>query len=189
MSLAIPRKYRQRQECPAPQDFADAVELYARRYGRHGTLKFVPWPLNCWVIEFTLMPNDPARLAMQGQKVEDDIVEPVYLLRPSTPAETSKRGGPHEVGYKLDELGVSGMIELLERTNTFSGRGQYASQKEALKDQADKGTEARAKIAETAREEAVEVGMARRRQVFDIPYLTVDIDLKTAPEPASQEQQ
>lgn len=174
-----------RNDIRPPAEFADAVELYARRTDRHGTLKFIPPPVNCWVVQLSLKGNNPLLGGWQGQKLEEEPCEPVYLWRPSTPKETAKAGREHFVGYKLDELGVTGMIALLEQTDTFSGRGQYASQKDAIRDQANKAESGVAKLVDEARKGAVEVGLDKRRQVFGIPYLGVGIDLKhKAPESA-----
>lgn len=182
MSLALPSRLRPGVDLSPPAEFADAVEQYARRSNRHGRLRFVPPPVNCWTIEFTLMANDPARRAMQAQDT-DEQTEIVYLWRPSTPVETSKAGRQHLVGYKLDELGVTGMLEFLEKTDTFSGRGQYRSHAEAAKDQAYKGEKAREALVNEQRENTRHLAEDARRQIFKIPYKTVGIDF-TAPESA-----
>lgn len=180
MSLAVPARLR--NDIRAPAEFADAVELYARKSGRSGKLKFVPPPVNCWVVELSLKANDKALAGFQAGKLEDEPTEIVYLWRPSTPTESAKRGSAHLVGYKLDELGVTAMIELLERTDTFSGRGQYASHTEAARDQFDKGEAARAKIVAERRENTRDMAEEYRRSINKIPLLGVGIELpKTAP--------
>lgn len=170
-------------DLPPPPEFADAVELYARKTGRHGKLKFVPFPLNCWVVEITRRVDDPMMAAVQSQRVEE-ASEPVYLWRDSNPVETAKAGRQHYVGYKLDELGVTGLIEFLEKTNTLSGRGQYNSHAEAARDQAYKGEKAREKIVNDKRENVRDMAEEFRRQINKIPLLGVGIDLQT-PESAS----
>lgn len=179
MGLALPKHMR--TDITPPVEFADAVEKYARRTNRHGTLRFAPPPVNCWVIELTLMQNDPARAAWQGQIVEEEPAEIVYLWRASTPAESSKHGREHLVGYKLDELGVTGMIELLERTDTFSGRGQYRSHKDAIRDQAYKAEKGVEKLVDEARADSVRIGLDMKGSCEGRPYLTVDVDFTKAP--------
>lgn len=179
MGLAIPARLRQGVgACPPPAEFADAVEQYARRSNRHATLKFVPPPVNCWVVELTLRADDPAMLAVQQGKAEAPT-EVVYLWRPSTPRETSKAGRPHMVGYKLDELGVGKMIELLEMTNTTTGRGQYASQTDAVRDQQYKQERAMEAAVDKGRQGAREAAEDKRRSINQIPFVGIGIDLKT----------
>lgn len=191
MSLMVPRRMLGGGITP-PAEFADAAELYARRSGRHGTLKYVPPPVNCWIVELTLKSTDPRMLAWQTGQLDSEPKEVVYLWRPATPKERAKEPLTQFVGYKLDELGVSGMIQLLERTNTMSGRGEYKSLEQALKDQTDKRDEGQQKIADEARDNAHDRVMDKRRSVLGIPYLGVGIDLKddsrkTAPTTASEE--
>ena len=171
-----------------PVEFADAVETYARKYGKHGTMRFVPPPVNVWIVEFELRANDPRRSLWQSQRAKEEPKEVVYLWRDATPQEIARaRGQWHRVGYKLDELGVSGLVQFLDRTNLFSGRGEYGSLTEAVKDQANKQEQGEAKELEDARQGAVEIGMDKRRQLFKIPYLNVGIDLKKTPTTASGE--
>ena len=156
-----------------PVEFADAVEMYARRHDRNGALRFIPPPVNCWIVAFSLKPNDPRRL------LGDDQEEIVYLWRQPTREERAKQNGPlNYVGYKLDELGVTGLVEFLEKTNTWSGRGQYDSLASAMRDQDEKKATAMQKAVDQGRQDAVDDGMQKRRQVLKIPFLPVGINLK-----------
>lgn len=184
MTLALPAHLRgEVDNYPPPPEFADAVEMYARKSGRSGKLRFVPFPLNCWVVELSLRSSDPALAGFQAGKTEEPT-EPVYLWRDSTPVETTRAGRAHYVGYKLDELGVTGLVEFLERTDTFSGRGTYSSQREAVQDQSYKGEKAREKLLADARQGAREIAEDKRRQINNIPFLPVGIEF-TTPKPAS----
>jgi hypothetical protein len=186
VSLAIPSHLRGEVDaCPPPPEFADAVETYARRSGRHGTLKFVP-VLRCWVVQLSLKATDPALAGWQAGKLDEQPMEPVYLWREPTPVERLK-GAKGFVGYNLDELGVTGLIEFLEKTDTFSGRGQYASHTEAAADQAYKGEKAREKLQNDAREHARDVAEDRRRQINAIPFLPVGIDFTPPTTAANKE--
>lgn len=190
MSLALPQRMRVGGIRPPPE-FADAAEMYARRTDRHGTLKFIPPPVNCWIVEFTLKPTDPRMKAWQTGQLDSEPKEVIYLWRPSTPRERAKDPLVQFVGYKLDELGVTGMIQLLERTDTTTGRGEYDSLGSAMKDQMDKQVEGQQKIADEAKENAHDRAMDKRRSVLGIPYLGVGIDLKdshkTVPTTAPEE--
>lgn len=162
-------------EIRPPVEYADAVEMYARQYGRHATMKFVPPPVNCWVVEFSLRSNDPRMKLSQQQLVEEEPKEVIYLWR-EVRGENWMKDKPRFVGYRLEELGVTGVIALLEKTNTW-GRGEYRSHAEAAKDQEYKAEKARERIEETHRREAVARGMDRRRQALEIPFLPVGIEL------------
>ena len=183
MGLALPKRMQAGGGVTPPVEFADAVELYARRHGRSARLRFVPFPVNSWAVEFEYRANDPRRLGIQQGRTDDKEV--IYLWRDATPKEIARVGRWHRVGYKLDELGVSGMIDFLERTNLFSGRGEYSSVREAMKDQDDKRERGIEKIEKDAREDSRHAGMDLRRQILDIPYLPVGIDLKQSTTPKS----
>lgn len=186
----------------APPEFADAVETYARQYGRHATMRFLPFPLNCWVIEFTLKANDPALLAWREGRLKEEPKEVVHLWEfvPAKPKgrepvevkqlrqQAVKAGTRLDryVGYKLSDLGVSGVVAFLEKGNTW-GRGRYASHEAAVKEQMDKKAEADVLVAAEAKQNAIDRGMEQRRQALKIPYLGVGIDLKKGPESAPGE--
>lgn len=168
-----------------PAEFADAVEMYARKYGKHATLKFIPPPVNVWAVEMSLGVNDPRNMIHQKQ-VGEQPTEIVYLWREATPQEIARNSGRwHRVGYKLDELGVAGITKFLDKTNLFSGRGQYSSMSEAMKDQDNKRERAEAKAVSDAREESRHVAMDMRRQILGIPLLPGGIESKQSTTPKS----
>ena len=182
----------------APPEFAEAVEQYARKNDRHATMRFMP-PINCWQIEFTLRASDPALKAWKEGMAKEEPKEIVQLwdyvtsrpqgrepLRVTQLRRNAMRRGMKldcYIGYKLMDLGVSGVIQFLEEGNTW-GRGQYKSHGDAVKEQMDKRAEGEAKIAADAKQNAVERGMDKRRQVLKIPYHGVGIDLQKGPESA-----
>ena len=47
----------------APAEYRDAVELFARQYGGHGDVIWIPNPGNVWQARLELAPNDPRRKA------------------------------------------------------------------------------------------------------------------------------
>lgn len=188
MGLALPKRMNGGGGIRPPAEFADAVELYARRRDRTGTLKFVPWPVNCWVVEFGLRSNDPRMALWKMGAAAEPPTDVVYLWRDATPLEIARaKGRPHMVGYKLDELGVSGMLAFLERTDLASGRGEFNSLKQAMDEQDFKQQKAGEKAESNARQESRDVAEDMRRQILGIPYHTVGIEFgsKETPTPAS----
>lgn len=112
-----------------PVEIADAVELWARQFGRHATIAWVP----------TSPPTPQVRISL---KASDPMRQMADLFQGEEPAETvelvkwdEKRGCYAPVS--LDDLGVTGVLEILERGNTWSGRGEFSSHEEALKAQAE----------------------------------------------------
>lgn len=161
-----------------PAAVADEVELYAREWGRHGKLEWNPHA-RCWLVRFSLMPNDPRNLLMQTQQVEQ--TEDVWLMEPHPERgkrlANGQRIGPYR-SLDIEQLGPSGVRAFLERTNTWSGRGEFGSLGEAVKKNADDVRDHKRKVREDAREGARDLARDVRRQVNKIPLITTGIDLK-----------
>lgn len=181
MALALPRHLRERAEAfPAPQDFADAVELYARQFGRHGRMYFVE-VLNVWVVELKI-----GEFWSSGTVAEEPS-EIIYLYRPPT-REEQYLGVPN-IGYTLDELTVQGMLDYLAQTNTLTGRGEYASQYDAAMAQMEKQRVGVEKLVSDAKSEAIYKQMHDRKQKLGVQSEPVGIDFtEPAPESAPKEQ-
>lgn len=191
----------------APVEFRDAVEMFARRFGAHGDVVWVPdqvvrfegaeirASVACWQVRFTLLHGDPR---LKGR--EDTLFETVELHYWVDPRDRKwavepkvldrlrrdhrNRRRPGYVAYDLDELGVEGLITLLEKGSTLSGRGEFRSavhaatvMRERHRDQMER---TRRQMQDTAGYKAEDV----RRQVFKIPYLGVGIELRTPKETA-----
>ena len=163
-----------RQELPRPPvEIADAVEMYARESGRHATLHFVP--LAGWMARFTLRSDDKRMTLYQENRVGDPPTEDVWFHKPNP--RSKERGQPAYIQYSLDELGVSGVRQFLERGNTWSGRGEFYS----IEEQAAKAMKANAAMKEGFRAEQKELNRyeqrEKRRSRFRIPILPVGVEL------------
>ena len=77
-------------------------------------------------------------------------------------------------GY--DELGVSGIIERLDRGNILSGRGRVNSAEESGREQVEKFRDAKHKRRLDARSDADHRAKDRRRSLLKIPYLRVGVE-------------
>ncbi len=175
MALALPPRLRgeeTRERFPAPQDFADAVELYARRFGRHGRMYFVEI-LNVWVVE---LKQD--EFWADGH-IAEEPTEIFYLYRPPTPAEKSL-GAPN-IGYTLEELGVNGMINYLEQTNTLTGRGEHGSQVAAAMAQLEQQRVGTEKVVADIKTEAIYKQQQKRKLVEGVQQKGWTRELETAP--------
>lgn len=135
-------------------------------------MKFAPPPVNAWVIEMTLKSTDPRMKLVQAGLAEEPK-EVIYLWReiPGTAKDKARF-----VGYRLEELGVTGVIQFLEKDNSW-GRGQYRSLGEAVKHQEEKKEKALEKSEADHRDNAIRRGMEHRRQALGIPFLPVGINL------------
>lgn len=180
MRLILPGR---RQERPAPSRVApvayrDAVELYARKSGRHADIVWVD-AIGCWQIRFTLRSADPVLgLVQSGRSAEQ--VETVELTKPGFI--TSLKTGqpmPYNVPMELDDLGVEGLKEWLEVNDTWSGRGKFNSLEEAARKTREANEANRDKQKADAKDDAIQFGREVRRQVCDVPLLPVGIDLNT----------
>lgn len=115
----------------APAWFTDAVELWARQWGRHATTRWEP-RVGCYVTRFARRPDDPVMaLVRDGRKAEEDAGEPFYWhewkegVRPHPLVGKEKMVGGF-VALDPESLGESGVRERLDRANLW-GRGEFAS--------------------------------------------------------------
>lgn len=109
-----------------PVEIADAVELWARQQGRHGRLFWQP-VMKCFCIEFTLKPDDPRRKAWQEQtvKLEKEPTE-------SVPLNTWDPEKKRHRAWNLEQIGVEGIVQYLDKANMMSGRGEHKDMWAAL---------------------------------------------------------
>lgn len=164
----------------APVEVADAVELWARQYGRHATLTFVP-PMGCWSVNLTLKPDDPALKRYQEGEATEVPTEGVLLLEWDAEVgdpnpTTGKKAGAYRA-VNLEEYGPSGVVALLEKGNTWSGRGEFGSLQEAVIGAASRNREEAAKQKERQRQWARDYAGDVRRQTLKIPYVRVGVEL------------
>lgn len=121
----------------APAWFADTVELWARRWGRHATTRWER-KVGCFVTFFSRRDADPVMAAVQSQERKNEG-EPMYWHQWS-----QKPVRPHPmipdvmmpgfIPLDIEQLGESGVLERLDKANLWSGRGEYASLDEAAND-------------------------------------------------------
>lgn len=126
----------------APPEVAEAVELYAREGGRTGSVRYVPYPVNAWEARFSLKPNDPAMRAWQEGRAAEPPMETVLFVEPNP--DNGKRksfvSNGRRIAYvdgpfraiDIRQLGPSGVRNFLQKGNTWSGRGEFASQEAAV---------------------------------------------------------
>jgi hypothetical protein len=164
-----------------PVEFADAVELWARGFGKHAKLEWSP-ALRYWRVLITLNPNDP-RNQLEGEAHEAvDLLKPGEVTNPVT-----GRGYPGLVPQTLDELGVQGLIDLLNETNLE--RGRYRSAEEAFKDQREKRIANEDRLRRSLRDDAGHAARRTYRQVTGAPFAPVGVDITAAPAKRAHESQ
>lgn len=177
MNLARRVRVSQVRGRRAPVEYADAVEMWARGNGGHATLKWLEDPMNCWAVILSFKPNDP-------RAGTDADGEPV-LLHDWKPAEwwakyqperarrhpRTNRIMPANYAYDLEELGISEIIERLDRGNILSGRGEFQSAEQAGRAQVEKFRTDKHRRRRAARDEASHRAKDRRRSLLGIPLL------------------
>lgn len=158
-----------------PVEIADAVEKWARKYGRHARVTYIdhvepPIPQ----VRITPAPGDPlAEKVQTGELPPEAAEETVELMH-------QKRGEPGYTPYRLEELGVSGVLRILNRGNTWSGRGEFDSPVEASEEAREQNQRARKEAYREGLDETIQAGRSVRRQAFGIPLKEVGIDLEGA---------
>jgi hypothetical protein len=156
-----------------PVEVQDEAELWARGQGRHATVVWSP-TTNCAVIELTCKPGDPRLKAYQEGRLSVEPKERVLLHR-------YDRGKRRWVATppKPDELTPDFVRSWLERGDMWSGRGETRAKNlhEActMADRAEE--EHREAIRKQIREAARDRARDRRKQVFDLPTVSVPADL------------
>ena len=173
----------------APYEFRDTAELFARRYGGHGDIVWVAAPVNCWQVRFTLKSGDP-RLqhpddgthyeAVLLHEFVDPNREPTHPKLDLLPRDNRNRPTPAFVPIELDDLGTSGLQEILEKGSLLSGRGEFTSSEQAAKAVLDRHRNHRERTRQELRDAARHRTLDDRRKFLDIPQVPVGIDLQGA---------
>lgn len=168
-----PTNARGRAELPrAPVEIQEAVELYAREHGRAGRIDFKPEEvleveldgnkqrfrvgLNCWEASFTLRANDKALLAWQQGLAAEPPRESVLFIEDNPDAGKSDgRGGRQGAQRALNiyQMGASGVRAFLDKGNTWSGQGEFASVSDAVRNASAKNEQASEKNYASARDD------------------------------------
>jgi len=204
MSLAAPVRITRGGWPIPPVEIADEVELYARAWGRHATVHFVPTLFannrvfrGTWVIRMTLRPDDKRMKLWQEQKVNEPPTEDVWLHEPNP--EVGKiiphTGNLREPSFRplnITEMGAGGVRAFLEAGNMWSGRNKIRSPEDELKH----NQEMRRQATEKARADAQEAGRYivadQRRSRFDKEsqvgvIADVEPSTRAAPKPRNKE--
>lgn len=171
----------------APVEFRDEAELFARNFGGHGDVVWVGAPINAWQVRLSLNAGDP-RLQNPDSGTHFEAVtlhewvdprrEPTHpkldlLPRHSTTNEVVQGYVPLD----LDEIGVSGMREILEKGSLLTGRGDYDSADRAIKAVSDRHRKLREQTKLDRQDLVRQRFKDERRRVLGIPQIPVGIDL------------
>jgi len=162
----------------APVEVADEVEMWARQSGRHATLRFVPTVIRLgtvvggtWTVRITLRPDDKRLESYRLGRVTEEPVEVVWLHEPDAESETGYRP------YDLAQLGAGGVRTFLEKGNTWSGRGEFASLEDQLRKVNEQNEQTRRKTYAAVLDNARGHARDRRRQILGIPQVPVAADV------------
>lgn len=188
-----------------PVEIADTVEEYARQWGRHAKLHFMPTLIDrrngrtirgTWVIRMTLMPGDPRLVLWQEQRSGEEPTEEIWLHVQNPRAGELIPGlyGMKEPQYlPIDILawGPTNVRQYLEEGNMWSGRARASSPEEELKQHQEARRLADAHRHQTLREDAGKVARDWRRSKIDkIPFVRVlkDLTSKRRRKPAAAQE-
>lgn len=181
-----------RSELPRPPvDIADEVELWARQYGRHAKLEYIPVIFHggrvlrgAWVVMLSLRSDDKRMQLYQQGLAPEPPVERIWLHRPNPKAgqPIGETGGklkePPYLGLSLSELGASGVRQFLEKGDTWSGRGEFASLEDYVRKTQEANEAERLKFRADQKEANRFEQRETRRRRFKIPFIPVSIGWK-----------
>jgi hypothetical protein len=145
-----------------PADIAEAVEMWARGRGRHARMEWNPH-LGCAVIHFRI-PGNSRSLADYQAGLAPEPTESIALH------EWDAEKG-HYVPLDLGQYGVGGIVELLERADTRSGRGEFGSLQEQVDAVMRRNEVTRRQQAATAEEAGREAAWLHRRSILGTPQV------------------
>ena len=138
--------------------------------------------MNCWQVRLYLRGDDPRRTNDPSTHFE-----PVLLHEWVDPAEEphhpkldrlATKGRPGFIAHELEDLGISGLISILQQGSVLSGRGDYKSAEHALHASMKRETERQAKARDDAKDNATQRLKQSRRRMLKIPLVPVGIELK-----------
>lgn len=165
----------------APVEIRDGVELWARKHGRTADVVWYDAPMNCWAVKLGFRPGDP-RLR-EGLKAE-----PVFLHEWKSAAWWAKndprrarrhyRSNQIMPGYRaldLDELGLGGIIQFLDRGDLLSGRGEFSSAEAAGRAKVEEFRTDKHRRRRAARDDAEYRAKYDRRKFLKLPLIPVGI--------------
>ena len=180
--LVVPRGRRSELPTP-PVEIADAVEMYARESDRHARLVFIPTVLlgrtvasGTWCARFTLRNSDTRMKLYNMGLAEKPPTEDVWF-HVSNPR-SKERGQLDYMPLNIHEMGVGGVLQFLQRGNSWSGRGQYSSLEEQLRLVREGNEQMRLKNRADQKEASRYDQRDKRRSRYGIPFHTVEMDLK-----------
>lgn len=158
-----------------PQEIEDAVILWARSYNREAKVGYHRI-MKCHAIQLSAPADDPKWAAYRDGKLKQAPHEFIPLNR--------QDASGHYVPIALEELGASGIVQMLEEANMWSGRGEYDDVAGAAQAVIARNAAHREEQAAAVEEAAKESAWLHRRGVFGLPQTSVGIDLKGAAEKA-----
>lgn len=169
----------------APVEISDGLELWARQHGGHASLKWLDAPMNCWVVRLSLKVGDPR---LQSDKPYEQVYLHEYRDAEWWAKHAPEKARRHQrsnrimggsYAFDLDELGLEGVIQILDRGNLLSGRGEFRSAEEAGRKQVEKFRSAKHKRRLSLREDARHDALDKRRSILKIPFLPIGIEFDT----------
>ena len=178
----------------APVEYRDAAALYARGFGAGGDVVWLGDPVNCWQVRITLSPGDPRLRKQDGEEIYETVElqefvhpDPTHVSYPRHNPKlldslrrhhATNRLLPGFVAFELDDIGVSGLVEMLERGSLLSGRGEQQSLEGALHHIRGREHIRRDQAKAESRQYARDLSVATRRRILKIPFIPVGIELR-----------
>lgn len=151
-----------------PVEMQDAVELWARSKGRHARIAYIP-AMRTYVVEIELKADDPRMRGWQEGRLPVKPTEQVFLHYQPKPGSSFKP-------LALEDIGVSGLMEILNKGDMTSGRGEYSSPQEVVNAIGRRNEALEESIKKAARDNARQRGRDLYRHTH-VPKTTVPTNI------------
>lgn len=157
-------------EFEVPEEFQNAVKNWAANYGRQAKMAFIPYPKGasshpgCFTIFLERKGDDPARKLYQEGVQGATAYEAVPLQEWDILAQ-------EYVPLNIHEYGPGGIVQILQKGDTWSGTGEYKDMREAAAASIKRMERARKAERDAVRESGKETGWLHRRTALGIPFV------------------
>ena len=180
----------------APVEYREVVAQWSRDHdGAGADIVWVTDPVNTWQIRLNLKTGDP-RLQDRSSDLFEAVLlhqwvhpdqDPLNPLKDRCRRHTrTNRLMPSYVALRLEELGIQGILTVLDKGSLMTGRGEFKSAEQCMKSVLDKKYSDHKKMVASKRQNVGDRSKDLRRTLFKIPFMSVGIELSPPKQEGTQ---
>ena len=159
----------------APVEIADAVALWGRNRGLQAKLVWKPAVRPpCFAVEIELKPDDPRMKMYREGRLEEKPVEFVPLFY----KEYDEFGGSKFVASDIEQMGATGVVNLLEQGDLMTGRGDAKNLLDACRKVQESNEQRRKQLKRDILAACADRTRDHRRAILGNPLVPVTSDTK-----------